>query len=258
MSPADAYQPDRTLKGKLRRRLVRLAHRRPLARGPGAPMVSFTFDDAPLTATEAGARLLEARGARGVFYVSAGLAGTEGPMGRFAPAADYARLAQAGHEIACHTYSHLDCGQAEGDVADLDAARNRAALADWGAGPITNFAYPYGDVAAGPKGALSRSYGLLRALHHGVIEAGTDLNQAPAVGIEGPDGEAIAEHWLAKAQARNAWLILYTHDVRSDPSPWGCTPDALARLIDRAQMSGMQIVTVAEGAQRLGIETAAA
>lgn len=258
MSPADAYQPDRTLKGKLRRRLVRLAHRRPLAQGPHAPMVSFTFDDAPLTATQTGARLLEARGARGVFYVSAGLAGAEGPMGRFAEAADYARLAEAGHEIACHTYSHLDCGQAAGLAAEQDAARNRAALAAWGAGPVSNFAYPYGDVAAGPKGALSPSYGVLRALHHGVIEAGTDLNQAPAVGVEGQDGEAIAEHWLARAKTRNAWLILYTHDVRPEPSPWGCTPEALARLIDRAQASGLQIVTVAEGAQRLGIVPAAA
>ena len=258
MSPEQAYQPDRSLKGKLRRRLVRLTHRRPLARGPQAPMVSFTFDDAPLTAAEAGARLLEARGARGVFYVSAGLAGTEGPMGRFAQPADYARLAQVGHEIACHTYSHLDCGQASGAAAEDDTARNRTALAEWGAGPVSHFAYPYGDVAAGPKAALAGRYGVLRALHHGVIEAGTDLNQAPAVGIEGPDGEAIAEHWLARAKARNAWLILYTHDVRPDPSPWGCTPEALARLIDRAQTSGMEIVTVAEGAERLGIAPIAA
>lgn len=256
MSPAGAYQPDRSLKGKLRRRVVRLAHRRPLATGPAAPMVSFTFDDAPLTAVETGARLLEVHGARGVFYVSAGLAGAEGPMGRFATAGDYARLAEAGHEIACHTYSHLDCGQATGQDADLDAARNRVALMDWGAGPVSNFAYPYGDVAAGPKAALAPRYDVLRALHHGVIEAGTDLNQAPAVGIEGPDGEAIAEHWMARAGARSAWLILYTHDVRPDPSPWGCTPRALTRLIASAQARGLDVVTVAEAAQRLGIRSA--
>ncbi|MCG9916903.1 MAG: polysaccharide deacetylase family protein [Phenylobacterium sp.] len=257
MSPADAYQPDRSLKGKLRRRLVRLAHRRPLATGPVTPMVSFTFDDAPLTAVETGARLLEDQGVRGVFYVSAGLAGAEGPMGRFATASDYARLAKAGHEIACHTYSHLDCGQAPGQDADQDAARNREALADWSAGPVSNFAYPYGDVAAGPKSALAPRYDVLRALHHGVIETGTDLNQAPAVGIEGEDGEAIAQHWMARAKARSAWLILYTHDVRPDPSPWGCTPEALARLIASAQAQGLEIVTVAQAAQRLGIRAAA-
>ncbi len=253
MSPTEAYQPDRSLKGKIRRRLVRLAHRRPLDRDPEAPMVSFTFDDAPLSAAQAGAALLEARGVRGGFYVSAGLAGTEGPMGRYAGAEDYAALARAGHEIACHTFSHLDCGRASGAQAKADAERNLAVLAQWGTGPVTSFAYPYGDVAAGPKQALSARYATLRALHHGVITAGTDLNQTPAVGIEGADGEAVARRWLEEALARKAWLILYTHDVREAPSPWGCTPEALARLIDRALDGGAEIVTPAQGAQRLGV-----
>ena len=53
----DAYEPDRTLKGKLRRRLIRLAHRRPAKVALERPMVSFSFDDAPATACEAGARV---------------------------------------------------------------------------------------------------------------------------------------------------------------------------------------------------------
>jgi peptidoglycan/xylan/chitin deacetylase (PgdA/CDA1 family) len=84
-----------------------------------------------------------------------------------------------------------------------------------------------------------------------VISKGADLNQAPAVGIEGPDGEAIARRWLERARLSNAWLILYTHDVAKDPSPWGCTPEALQRLIDQAVADGFEVVTVAEGAARL-------
>jgi hypothetical protein len=52
----DAYEPDRSLKGKVRRRLIRLAHRRPARVKLERPMVSFSFDDAPATACEAGAR----------------------------------------------------------------------------------------------------------------------------------------------------------------------------------------------------------
>jgi len=89
-------------------------------------------------------------------------------------------------------------------------------------------------------------------VHRGLVEAGSDLNQAPAVGIEGDDGEAVADRWMDLALQRKAWLILFTHDVRADPSPWGCTPDAFARLIDRAIRDGFEIVTVAEGARRLG------
>ncbi|WP_304169347.1 polysaccharide deacetylase family protein [Phenylobacterium aquaticum] len=246
-----AYSADRSLAGKLRRRLVRLAHKRPLAVAPQAPMVSFTFDDAPLSSTIAGAALLETRGLAGTYYVSAGLAGQAAPMGPCAEPIDYQRLARAGHEIACHTYSHLDCGRAKPAAAWDDTAHNARALADWGLFEVENFAYPYGEVAGGPKQALARRYATLRALHHGVITQGTDLNQLPAVGIEGADGEAVARRWLAEAKARKAWLILYTHDVRPDPSPWGCAPDVLARLIDQATHDGFQVVTVREAMRRL-------
>jgi peptidoglycan/xylan/chitin deacetylase (PgdA/CDA1 family) len=253
MSYAEAYSADRSLNGKLRRRAVRLMHRRPLAVAPGRPMVSFSFDDAPLTAATTGAALLEARGLRGTFYVSAGLAGADAPMGVCAQADDYRRLADAGHEIACHTYSHLDCGRASAAAALVDTARNADSLASWGVSAIESFAYPYGDVAAGPKGALADRFSTLRALHHGLIEAGTDLNQTPAVGIEGEDGEQVARRWMAQAQARNAWLILYTHDVRPSPSPWGCTPDVLARLIDEAVAGGFEVATVGAVAKTLGL-----
>ncbi|CAN5899379.1 hypothetical protein BH11PSE1_BH11PSE1_08650 [soil metagenome] len=191
-SYAEAYSADRSLKGKLRRRLVRLVNTRPLATAPTKPMVSFSFDDAPLTSAVAGAALLESRGLAGTYYVSAGLSGTQAPMGVCAEPVDYKRLAKAGHEIACHTYSHLDCGQASGAAALADVVRNAEVVAAWEVGEMVSFAYPYGDVAGGPKGALAKRFSTLRALHHGLIEKGADLNQLPAVGIEGPDGEAVA------------------------------------------------------------------
>ena len=247
----EVYQPDRSLKGKLRRRLVRLAQRRPAAASPSRPMVSFSFDDAPASAALTGAALLEARGLRGTYYIAAGLAGTDGPMGRFADSGQIVRLALAGHEIGCHTYSHLDLGQADARATAADIDRNQAALEGWKLPKARSFAYPYGDVSAPAKRTLAGRFSILRALHHGVIAKGADLNQAPAVGIEGPNGEAIARHWLDQARASDGWLILYTHDVADQPSEWGCTPAALARLIDQAMADGFEVVTVAEGAAKL-------
>ena len=63
----------------------------------------------------------------------------------------------------------------------------------------------------------------------------------------------MANGWLDKAKARKAWLILYTHDVSETPSQWGCTTGALERLIDRAVAEGFDVVTVAEGARRIGL-----
>ena len=73
----EAYSADRSLTGKLRRRLVRLVERRPARMRLERAMVSFSFDDAPASATRAGARALETRGLRATYYVSAGLAGRD-------------------------------------------------------------------------------------------------------------------------------------------------------------------------------------
>src|SRR5581483_782807 len=164
----------------LRRRAVRLASRRP-ARAPAGPMLSFAFDDAPVSATEAGAAVLEARSLKGTFFIAAGLAGRDGPSGRYAGGEAVRRLARAGHEIGCHTYSHLDCGQAAAADAVEDAARNAEALVAWGAPLPVTFAWPYGDVAPGPKRALAGRFALMRGLHEGLIAGGVDLNQTPAV-----------------------------------------------------------------------------
>ncbi len=243
---------DRSLKGKLRRRIARLEVRRDASSGPPGPMVSISFDDAPVSAVQAGAEILEARSARGTFFIAMGLAGQDGPMGRNADAAEIRALMDAGHEIGCHTFSHLNCGLAPAGITTGDVERNRTALAGLGAPEPVSFAYPYGDVSSRAKIALGGRFALLRALHHGVIHKGADLNQAPAVGIEGDGGEATARRWLHRAVAERAWLILYSHDVRETPSPYGCTPQALARLVDEAQAAGAEIVTVAEGCRRIG------
>jgi peptidoglycan/xylan/chitin deacetylase (PgdA/CDA1 family) len=252
-SVADAYQADRSIKGKVIRNWARLRHQKPLAVSPGRAMISFSFDDAPLTAATVGAEILESRGLRGTYYASAGLAGTEAPMGVCAQADDYLRLAENGHEIACHTYSHLDCGRASAQDAADDVARNLAAFADWGLPEPESFAYPYGDVSQGPKGALAPTFTNLRGLHHGLIDQGCDMNQSPSVGIEGPAGEVAAWKWLAEAEAKKSWLILYTHDVRPDPSPWGCTPHAFTALIDAALGAGFEVGTVGQVARKLGL-----
>ncbi len=246
------YVADSSLKGKLRRRLARLMHRRTVHSRPDRPMVTFSFDDAPASAALTGAALLEARGLHGTYFISAGMLGTDSDMGPIATADDVRLLQAAGHEIACHTFAHLDCARAEALEITADVMANGRALAELGVTAPETFAYPYGDVSPGAKHTLAPRYYLLRALHHGLIEPGADLNQAPAVGIEGPGGPDIAARWIDRALARRAWLILYTHDVQATPSPWGCTPAALEALIEQAVAGGAEVVTAAEGCRRIG------
>ncbi len=249
------YRADPSLKGKLRRRLVRLAHRRPAVRRPERPMVTFAFDDTPASAVRRGAPILEQRGVRGAYYFCAGLAGEDGHMGQYATREDMLRAAEGGHEIGCHTYSHLDCGQASGVMIADDLELNAAMLSDWGVSHhLETFAYPYGDVGFAAKTEAAGRFVLSRALHHGLIEPGADLNQAPAVGVEGDEGEAVARAWLARAAEKRAWVILFTHGVDHHPTPFGTSADVLARLVDQALAMGFDVVSATEGAARVGSE----
>ena len=243
------FQP--TLAGKARRELSRLAHRRPAPQAPQRPMVSFSFDDVPLTAARTGAAVLEARGARGTFYVCGGLVGLGSPMGDLAEEDDIRALAARGHEIACHTYTHRDCGRLAGDALEAELARNAAALERWGVPPPTTFAYPYGEVSLSSKGRVADQFALARSVRRGVLHRGSDLAQAPAVGLVGPGAAETARRWLERARRSAGWVIFYTHDVRETPSAWGATEQAFADSVDAALVEGFEIVTVAEGARRM-------
>jgi peptidoglycan/xylan/chitin deacetylase (PgdA/CDA1 family) len=249
------YRPDRSLKGKLRRRLVRFRHVRPVRSTHGAaglrPMISFCFDDVTDTSVSIGAALLEARGLRGTFFVCAGLLGETGHMGAYATRDQLVRVAAAGHDIGCHTFSHLDCGQASARDIAQDLERNSLALANLGVARPTTFAFPFGDVSAAAKYAAGSRFRLCRALHHGVIGRDVDLNQAPAVGIEGAKGEAVARRWMRAAARQGGWLILYTHTLGPTASEFGCSVETFTRLVDEAIAGGFDIVTVARGADLL-------
>ena len=240
-----AYTADASLGGKLRRRYARLVHRRPARLDLTRPVVSFTFDDAPASAATVGAGVLEQRGARGTYYICSGLFDDEGHMGRFANEAEITALANRGHEIACHTGGHLDCHRTADDALLHNCAENVGRLQALG-GSVRHFAFPYGEVSPHAKALLAPLYQSLRGVHAGMVRAGDDLNQLPAVGIEGDDGEAVARAWIDRAAKARAWLILFTHDVRDQPSAWGCTPDALDRLAAHARASGCDIKTVGE------------
>ncbi len=251
LSSATPYSADRSLVGKLRRRLARMVCTKPAQlQDLSRPRLTISFDDAPVSSATTAAEILTRHGVQGTYFISAGLMGRSDHLGGYAGAAEIRALAAAGHEIACHTYSHLDCGQASGEDIARDIAQNQAALKEMGIAGSTTFAYPYGDVSPQAKMILNDRYLAARALHHGLITTGTDLNQTPAVGIEGAEGEAVALDWMRRAKAtRNAWLVLYTHDVRDTPSDWGCTRQVLSHLMSRAIEMGFDIVTFAEGAQ---------
>jgi hypothetical protein len=51
--------------------------------------------------------------------------------------------------------------------------------------------------------------------------------------------------------ARRGWLILATHDIAADPSPYGCTPEFLEATVQYASRSGALLLPVGEACAKL-------
>lgn len=109
------------------------------------PMVSFTFDGAPISAAKVGADMLERYDARGTFYIAGGLVDAWSGNWTGVSAEDIVSLHRRGHEIACHTFSHTRMTDLTATAMAAELGKNRSYLLGLDSSiKIENFAHPYG------------------------------------------------------------------------------------------------------------------
>lgn len=254
-----AYSPRRDPIAKLARRATQWTHAAPAQIALERPMLSVCFDDFPRSAALAGAAILEAANARATYYAAASLEGKEGPHGRNFMREDLVRLARAGHEIGCHTYSHGDAARAPIDETLADCERNAHALAALGlASTPTSLAFPYGETQVALKRALAPRFSLARGTAPGLNIGRVDRMHLRACSFFGDDADERRAGMLEAAARKKAWLIFFTHDVTEAPSAWGATIGALTRMLDRANALGFVIEPMARAAAHAFKEPACA
>jgi len=233
---------------KMRRRAGRYLDVRPTPIRSERGVFSLSFDDIPATAwTEAGPILAE-HGITATYYVCGGLeSGTNLDLPQFTTAHLQA-LFEAGHEVGCHTFSHANALRLSPATYAADIDRNAAWVAERLAGHrMTTFAWPFGDVARATKAVIADRFDLGRGIRDGVNAGPSDRTNLQAIGLEsrrlpGYDLEAL----MAKTAEQKGWLIAYGHDVMDRPTPYGCTPDDLDRIIRLAQAAGLEIMPVGQ------------
>lgn len=242
------YIPSGGWVSKISRRWARIAARAPLNVDLDHAIVSFSFDDFPQSAATTGAEILERHDWRGTYYAAAGYAGTETHHGVMFDAGDLERLQAAGHEIGCHTHSHLDGSSVSPDVMLADIDRNESALRELGyQGPLDSFAYPYGEVIPATKKLLADRFATLRGVHAAINRGQCDRSLLKSVPIDGGEPGIARAIEAAEALVQDpGWLIFYIHDVQDQPTEWGCTPGQLARVCDAVERSGARVLTVSD------------
>jgi len=231
---------------RISRRLSQHAFRNLLPLEAEAGVVSFTFDDAPASACEAGAHALEHNGVRGTFYVAGGLTGGM-EEGKPCHSREHLQTLLAnGHELGCHSYSHIRCDNLSADALEAELDRNAAFLAELGVDiGARNFAYPFGAYAYNAKRICSRRFRSSRITGGGTHEHVADLNALKTHRLYDLPVDAENYETLLERTARNkGWLIVNTHDVESPPSRFGYTPDRLEHAVAAALAGGCKVLPV--------------
>ena len=220
----------RAMRGSMSTHLARTVGRWVRARPahvvwPGG-VVSFTFDDFPRSALVAGGAILEQYGLRGTYYAALGLTGSDSAMGRLHDREDLRAVVTGGHELACHTYSHLDCSRTALRIVLGEIAENASAMsALTGEAAPASFAYPFGGLSLAAKRALAARFASCRGVSPGINTGAVDLADLRSRRLYDGEFDASALRHLIEANRElGGWLIFYTHDVAAAPSRWGCTP----------------------------------
>jgi len=213
--------------------------------GDHGPIVSFTFDDFPRSAYLVGAPILEAFGGRGTYYVTTSFLDTSDGLGDLFHLEDLHGLLERGHELGTQTFRHSSCRRVSLSKFQNDVHQGIRELQCLVERHSDNFCYPFGHVTLGAKRTLSPYLASARSIFPGINGPEVDLNLLRANSLYGDmSGAPHAQQLIEQNVAQKGWLIFYTHDVRPNPSEYGCTPELFEFAVSAAARSGSRILTV--------------
>ena len=245
------YEPSKSFRKRITRRLTPFQARRMAQYKLDRPIVSFTFDDCPLSAIDNGVSKLDELGWKSTIYIASALLGTTNHHGLQMSETDVVAAHNAGHEIGEHSHSHIDVSEMSFERAVSDIRKNRNALHEMGLPPASTFAYPFGQTTREVKSRLGPDYTGLRGITPGPMIGKADLNQIRSTPLftGKPFNDLLRQ--IEDLSGTNSWLTIFTHDIENRPTQWGCTPTEMEAIIAAVKASGAQVLTVADAIAKI-------
>lgn len=223
---------------------------------PERPIVSFSFDDAPRTAWEYGAPILEDAGGRATYYLAGGLIEAGQKELQLMTPEEGSDLAARGHELGCHTWAHPKLSAISGKALAADLERNAAFLTALdGRKSHRNFAVPYAMATPLRQKLLRQKFRTSRGGRAGINRGLTDLHYLSAVELRESflDASGI-EKWLDDLEQAPGWLILFSHHVAGNsPGGFGVSPKTFATVVESVARRGFAMLTIDAALDQLGL-----
>jgi len=223
--------------------------RRSLKFTGATPFISFSFDDFPRSAYLVGGAILKKYDIRGSYYASFGLMGSESLVGEIYSLTDLQELVNDGHELGCHTYDHTDSWKGKPDVFEESIIKNQQALkAIFPETPFKTMSYPKRHPHPRIKQIAGRYFKCCRGGGQNFNAITLDLNNLKSYFIDrkNRDDPAELKALIDTSTKANGWLIISTHDICNNPSPFGCEPKFFEEIVIHAVHSGATILSVYE------------
>jgi peptidoglycan/xylan/chitin deacetylase (PgdA/CDA1 family) len=238
--------------GSVRRKLIGSVYSRAVDLGNCGPIVSFCFDDFPRSAYATGGTILKSFGVQGTYYAAIGLMNTANHLGELFCRDDLASLVADGHELASHTFSHVSCRSVSTPTFLSEVEKGRKAIEYLTGRPDSgNFAFPYGDFTRLARKSLTGQVQSSRSTWRGLNGPKVDLSLLRANSLYGENDQVDdAQQLISENENKRSWLIFYSHDVRSHPSAFGCTPFLLESAVSCA-IRRSRVMTIAQALTEL-------
>ena len=209
------------------------------------PVISFTFDDAPVSAFLNGGSILSKFGVGGTYYIALSLMNGPDPETRFTT--EHLKKALAQHnELGCHTYSHMDLSKTLSSIGIADIQKNQEVATALVPGlELKNFSYPFGAQTLPMKKFASTQFRSARGIEEGINVDTVDLCNLKTVKLyEGKHTLDYIFEKISEAERTNGWLIFYTHDVEDKFTDWGCSPRYFESVVHECLKRGIRVATV--------------
>lgn len=184
-------------------------------------MVSLTFDDGWKNIYTYGKPILDAAGIKSTQYVYTAPVACRTEFGlpyceEFMTKSDVIDFHNSGHEVAAHTRSHVSLPTVTtlNDLLFESYGSRLDLLADIGV-PVSNLAYPFGELSPGVIDQLKRAgYSGARTVYPDALNSPiTDKYSLYASQVNANTTLEQVQGWVEQAIAEKGWLILVFHQI---------------------------------------------
>ncbi len=219
-------------------------------------LISFTFDDAPKSAFTNAQKILDKYHLKATYYVALSFLDSISENENLYSREHLISCDSHGHELGCHTYGHVHFYQiSDVHIIEKEILKNNEKLNEIGINKVLkNFSYPFGEQTKKAKKVVTKHFDSCRGIDHGINIDQIDINNLKTIRLyEKLHSLDKIFSILEKFSHTGGWLIFYTHDVETNYSKYGCSPEYFENVVSKCIELDIDVKTVKSVVEALEI-----